>query len=57
MSGESHERKKNFNFRLPGGRREEGEEEEEEEEVRRRIKAGRSRTSLYRDELPTIKYF
>ena len=32
-----------------GGRREEGEEEE-----RRRIKAERSRSTLYREDLPTI---
>ena len=31
------------------------EEEVEEEEMRKLIKAGKSRTSLYRDELPTIK--
>ena len=31
-----------------------GEEEEGGEEVRRRIKAVRSRSSLYRDDLPTI---
>ena len=54
MSGESHYRKKALISvcLVRGGSREE--DGEEVEEVRRRIKAGRSRSSLYRDDLPTI---
>ena len=55
MSGENHERKKAFITvcQVRSGSSEE--EVEEEEELRKLIKAGKSRISLYRDELPTIK--